>query len=151
MIAPVPWDTVKEFAHQLVAAMAADAPDCYVATAAKRKRNDRIFIDYLRNNREATMVAPYSTRAPPCAPVSTPIAWDELGALKSAHQYSLRNLAARLKRLSMDPCGPPSAASSNACPLQPANACELMTLPIQIVRNRDRCYQSKNPPQISVI
>jgi bifunctional non-homologous end joining protein LigD len=75
MIAPVPWDTVKEFAHQLAAAMAADAPDCYVATAAKSKRNDRIFIDYLRNNREATTVAPYSTRARPCAGIDA----DSLG------------------------------------------------------------------------
>ena len=83
--------------------MAADAPDRYTATAAKSKRNKRIFIDYLRNSREAAAVAPYSTRARPGAPVSTPIDWSELGALKSANQYTVRNLPARLKRLRADP------------------------------------------------
>jgi bifunctional non-homologous end joining protein LigD len=102
-IAPAPWDAAKEFTHKLASEMAAEAPDRYVATAAKSKRNNRIFIDYLRNSREATTVAPYSTRARPGAPVSTPISWDELGALKSANQFTLRNLTARLKRLSKDP------------------------------------------------
>jgi bifunctional non-homologous end joining protein LigD len=102
-IAPSPWHAAKEFSHRIAVAMATDAPGRYVAAAAKNKRTNRIFIDYLRNSREATTVAPYSTRARPGAPVSTPIAWEELGALKSGHQYSLRNLAARLKRLSQDP------------------------------------------------
>ena len=83
--------------------MAADAPERYVATATKSKRNKRIFIDYLRNSREATAVAPYSTRARAGAPVSVPIDWSELGALKSANQYTVLNLPARLKRLRKDP------------------------------------------------
>jgi bifunctional non-homologous end joining protein LigD len=83
--------------------MAADAPDRYTATAVKSKRTDRIFIDYLRNSREATAVAPYSTRARPGAPVSTPIDWSELGALKRANQHTVRNLPARLARLRKDP------------------------------------------------
>ncbi|MGH6683428.1 MAG: hypothetical protein ACRECA_05800, partial [Pseudolabrys sp.] len=58
---------------------------------------------YLRNSREATAVAPYSTRARPRAPVSTPIEWSELGALTSADQYSVLNLPARLARLRKDP------------------------------------------------
>jgi bifunctional non-homologous end joining protein LigD len=57
----------------------------------------------LRNSREATAVAPYSTRARPGAPVSTPIDWSELGSLKSADQYTVKNLAARLARLRKDP------------------------------------------------
>ena len=75
----------------------------YVATATKSKRNKRIFIDYLRNSREATAVAPYSTRARPGAPVSVPIDWSELGALKSANQYTVLNLPTRLARLRKDP------------------------------------------------
>ncbi len=61
------WDQVKDFAHALAESMAADAPDRIVAQAAKAKRDDRIFVDYLRNARGATAVAPYSTRARPGA------------------------------------------------------------------------------------
>ena len=102
-IAPTPWDKAKTFTQALAGAMAADDPDRYVATATKSKRKNRIFIDYLRNSREATAVAPYSTRARPGAAVSAPITWSELGSLKSADQYTVLNIRARLKRLRKDP------------------------------------------------
>lgn len=102
-IRPVPWDEAKEFARQVAAAMEADEPDKYVSSAAKAKRKGHIFIDYLRNSREATAVAPYSTRARAGAPVSVPIDWSELGALKSASQYTVNNIAQRLSRLRKDP------------------------------------------------
>jgi bifunctional non-homologous end joining protein LigD len=102
-IGPTPWNVAKDFAHAVAAAMAKDSPGRYTATAAKSKRNKRVFIDYLRNSREATAVAPYSTRARPGAPVSTPLDWSELGSLKSANQYTVRNLAQRLARLRKDP------------------------------------------------
>lgn len=102
-IAPTPWTKAKEFAQALAQAMAADDPDRYVATATKSKRKNRIFIDYLRNSREATAVAPYSTRARPGAAVSAPITWTELGGLKSADHYTVLNIRSRLKRLRKDP------------------------------------------------
>ena len=102
-IKPTPWDEAKDFSHAIAISMERDAPGRYTATATKSKRNNRIFIDYLRNSREATAVAPYSTRARPGAPVSTPIDWSELGALKSAGQYTVNNLAQRLARLRKDP------------------------------------------------
>jgi bifunctional non-homologous end joining protein LigD len=102
-IKPTPWDKAKDFCHAVAASMAADDPDRYVASATKSKRNKRIFIDYLRNSREATAVAPYSTRARPGAPVSVPVEWSELGGLKSAGQYTVLNLPARLGRLRKDP------------------------------------------------
>jgi bifunctional non-homologous end joining protein LigD len=102
-IKPAPWDEVKVFTRTVAEAMEADRPDRYVSTATKAKRNKRIFIDYLRNSREATAVAPYSTRARPGAPVSVPIDWSELGSLKGANQFTVRNLPARLKRLRKDP------------------------------------------------
>jgi len=102
-IKPTPWEQVKMFTKAVAEAMEADEPDRYVSTAAKAKRNKRIFIDYLRNSREATAVAPYSTRARAGAPVSVPIDWSELGGLKAASQYTVQNLAQRLARQSTDP------------------------------------------------
>ncbi|HEY2755244.1 MAG TPA: DNA ligase D [Pseudolabrys sp.] len=102
-IKPTPWDEAKDFTHAVAAAMEADAPDKYVSTATKAKRSDRIFIDYLRNSREATAVAPYSTRARPGAPVSVPIDWSELGSFESANQYTLKNVMQRLSRMRKDP------------------------------------------------
>ena len=102
-IAPTPWDVAKTFAQTVARAMEADEPDRYISTATKAKRGGRIFIDYLRNSHEATAVAPYSTRARPGAPVSVPIEWSELGALKSASQYTVTNVMQRLSRLKKDP------------------------------------------------
>jgi bifunctional non-homologous end joining protein LigD len=102
-IAGSDWDTVKAFTQQIAGAMAADAPQRYVAKMAKNLREGHIFIDYLRNTREATSVVPYSTRARAGAPVSAPVTWKELGRTHSANQYTLLNLPKRLKSLTADP------------------------------------------------
>jgi len=102
-INPTPWEDAKRFARAVAEAMEADAPERYVSTATKAKRSKRIFIDYLRNSREATAVAPYSTRARAGAPVSVPIDWSELRNLKAANQYTVQNLTQRLSRLRKDP------------------------------------------------
>lgn len=102
-IAGSDWDAAKDFAHRVAVAMAADAPQRYVAKTAKNLRKGHIFIDYLRNTREATSVAPYSTRARAGAPVSAPLTWKELGRTHSANQYTLLNLPKRLQGLTADP------------------------------------------------
>lgn len=102
-IRPTPWHEAKAFCKAVAEGMAAHAPDRYLAVSTIAKRKGRIFIDYLRNSREATAVAPYSTRARPGAAVSTPIDWSELGSLKSADQFTIQNLPQRLKRRRKDP------------------------------------------------
>jgi len=102
-IKPEPWETVKRFCRAVAESMEKDEPGRYVSTAAKARRHGRIFVDYLRNSREATAVAPYSTRARAGAPVSMPIAWSELGSLKSADQYTVKNAMQRLARQRKDP------------------------------------------------
>jgi bifunctional non-homologous end joining protein LigD len=97
-IEPTPWEEAKLFTQTVARAMEANSPDRYVSVAAKEKRKGRIFVDYLRNSREATAVAPYSTRARPGAPVSVPIDWSELRTLDSANKYTVKNLMTRLKR-----------------------------------------------------
>jgi len=72
------WATVKTFAHDFAKAMEQSDPRRYTATLSKSARKGRIFIDYLRNARGATTVAPYSTRAKPKATVSVPITWQEV-------------------------------------------------------------------------
>jgi len=102
-IRPTPWEEAKSFCRRIAEQMSADTPDRFTAIVKKSARGNRIFVDYLRNSREATAVAPYSTRARPGAPVSVPIAWEELKTLKSASQYTVLNLPQRLSRLRADP------------------------------------------------
>jgi bifunctional non-homologous end joining protein LigD len=97
------WPLVKRFAKGFADALAGSDPDHYVAVASKSQRNQRIFIDYLRNSRGATSVASYSLRARAGAPVATPIAWAELARLRAADAYTLRSLPKRLARLQNDP------------------------------------------------
>jgi bifunctional non-homologous end joining protein LigD len=98
-----PWDEAKGFARALAEAMERDNPKRFVSTAKKTRRDNRIFIDYLRNSREATAVAPYSTRARPGAPVAVPITWAELSKLPSSNHYTVLNISQRLSRLKKDP------------------------------------------------
>jgi bifunctional non-homologous end joining protein LigD len=102
-IRPEPWDDAKDFCRRLAEQMAAEDPERFTATIKKVARKDRIFIDYLRNSREATAIAPYSTRARPGATVSTPLTWDELGAQKIPNAFTVENLPKRLARLKRDP------------------------------------------------
>ncbi|MCK6451526.1 MAG: DNA ligase D [Alphaproteobacteria bacterium] len=74
----VDWDLAREFTRTLAALMAADSPDAYIAKSSKAARAGRIFVDYLRNQRGATAIAPYSTRARPGASVAVPLAWSAL-------------------------------------------------------------------------
>lgn len=72
------WDRVKGFARDFAQALAGSEPSRLTATLSKKARKGKIFVDYLRNGRGSTAIAPYSTRARPRAPVAMPIAWDDL-------------------------------------------------------------------------
>lgn len=97
------WDAVKDFTHGLALALQHNEPDRYVAQASKTKRKGKIFLDWLRNQRGATSIAPYSVRARKGAPVATPIRWDELSRIKSGAQYDMDTLPRRLASLQADP------------------------------------------------
>jgi bifunctional non-homologous end joining protein LigD len=102
-IRPEPWDEAKDFCRRIAESMVRDNPKAYTATVKKAARNNRIFVDYLRNSREATAIAPYSTRARPGATVATPLSWEELGSQKVPNAFTLQNLHKRLPRLRHDP------------------------------------------------
>ncbi len=99
------WPAVKGFAKSVADAMAKDSPAAYVATVAKAKRRGKILIDYLRNGRGATAVAPYSTRARDGAPISMPLDWSELGPAVGPAHFRLPDAAGRLASLDHDPWG----------------------------------------------
>jgi bifunctional non-homologous end joining protein LigD len=86
------WDTAKNFTQRIALSMAADSPQRYVGKMTKSLRKGKIFIDYFRNTREATSVAPYSTRARPGAAVSAPLSWEQLDRSKSASEFTVLNL-----------------------------------------------------------
>jgi bifunctional non-homologous end joining protein LigD len=98
-----PWKDALAFTRELAEAMAADEPDRYTTTSVKQEREGRIFIDYLRNNREASAVAPYSTRSRPGAPVATPVAWEELSPTLKPNGFTVENLGKRFASLKRDP------------------------------------------------
>lgn len=107
VIAPISrrrsWGDIEEFCRGVARSLEAAAPAKYVAAAAKAKRKNRIFIDWLRNERGATAVAPYSTRARKGAPIATPVSWEELKKTDSASRYTLKNIENRLASLQGDP------------------------------------------------
>ncbi|QRG04954.1 DNA ligase D [Xanthobacter dioxanivorans] len=97
------WAAAKAFTKAMAEAMATDSPTLYVATIAKARRTGRILVDYLRNQRGQTAVAPYSTRARPGAPVSMPLAWEELSTDIGPAHFTALNALTRLENLSADP------------------------------------------------
>lgn len=97
------WEDVFVFTQAFAKYIAIKYPKKYIDTMSKSKRVGKIFIDYLRNKRGATAVAPYSTRASENAPVSTPLSWQELTPKIKSAQYTIDNLKKRLSRIKSDP------------------------------------------------
>ena len=97
------WDEAKQFTQAMASDMARNHRYLCTATMTKSRRTGKIFIDFHRNSRGATSVAPYSTRAKPGAPVSTPVRWDELSPELTPDRYTLSNLSRRLAALKKDP------------------------------------------------
>jgi bifunctional non-homologous end joining protein LigD len=83
------WDAHREFAEALARVMAERDPDRFIATMSKAKRRGKIFVDYLRNQRGATAIAPFSTRARKGAPVAVPVSWEKLARLDTAHPVAV--------------------------------------------------------------
>jgi bifunctional non-homologous end joining protein LigD len=94
---------VKSFARSVAGTMAQYAPDRFVDNMAKVRRKGRIFIDYLRNDRTSTAIAPYSTRAREGAPVAWPLSWDQLKRAKSGADFNVESAKRAVKRLKSSP------------------------------------------------
>ncbi len=97
------WDEVKLFAKGMAAKLAETEPQRFTATMSKAKRKGRIFIDWLRNERGATAIAPYSPRAHANASVATPVSWRELDRVEHANAFTIPLVLRRLKQQKSDP------------------------------------------------
>jgi bifunctional non-homologous end joining protein LigD len=97
------WDEAKTFCRQVANAIVSADPRHYTATMSKAARHGKIFLDYFRNDRGATAVIPYSPRAKASAPVSVPLAWDELSARIRSDHFTVQTIAKRLASLRHDP------------------------------------------------
>ena len=96
------WPAVKQFAHEFVLGMERDAPTLFLTKMTKAARTGKIYLDYLRNDRGATAVAPYSPRARAGLPVAMPLSWSELNA-KERPRFGVSDIPEWKKRLKRDP------------------------------------------------
>jgi len=91
------WPKVKAFCRAFAEKVAHEEPDRFTANIRKVSRKGRMFVDYLRNERGATAIAPFSTRSREGAPCAVPLSWEELPGLDRANGFSLPEAAARAK------------------------------------------------------
>jgi bifunctional non-homologous end joining protein LigD len=99
------WTEMKAFSRAVAADLARRLPDAFTINPVKAARRGKIYLDYLRNGRGATAVAAYSARARPGAPVSAPLAWEELEGPVRSGDFTVRTVPERLAALPADPWG----------------------------------------------
>lgn len=92
------WDAVRGFAKSFCTVVAEGNPGLFTIALPKKERRHRIFLDFLRNQRTATAIQPYSARARAGMPVATPVAWDELAAIDRSDAFTIADAARILKR-----------------------------------------------------
>ena len=102
---PAPWEQARHFCQAVAQALSTLHPKEFVSVAGEKNREGKIFVDWLRNGRGATSVCSYSLRARQAAGVAMPLAWEELGRVRSGDQFTIKNALARIRKRASDPWG----------------------------------------------
>lgn len=97
------WDQVSLFGKLIATRMASDEPRRFTSTMAKRARTGKIFIDWMRNNRGSTAVAPWSIRARTGGPIAMPLSWDELDGVPRGDLMTIPDVIDFLRTSPDDP------------------------------------------------
>lgn len=98
-----PYPQIKKFTKLLTQKLAEHFPQIFTANMSKKKRGNKIFLDYLRNEREATAIAPFSPRKYPNAAVAVPISWKKLTSFKTSAAYTIPTIDKYFKDFPQDP------------------------------------------------
>jgi bifunctional non-homologous end joining protein LigD len=97
------WSQIKEFSRTLAREMASRNPRLYTSSMSKSERKGKIFLDYLRNERMATNVLPYSLRAREKSAVAMPLEWEELSRIRGSDAFSLEKALEKIRKRKKDP------------------------------------------------
>lgn len=97
------WEEAKDFCHAVARQLAEEQPELFTAELAKKERVGKIFVDYLRNGRGATYIAPFSARARAGAPIAAPISWAGLDGKTRPDAYTVRTIGKYLRDYPRDP------------------------------------------------
>lgn len=97
------WGDVRSFTKMIAELLESHDPKKFTAKSTKRGREDKIFVDYLRNGKGATAIGNYSTRAREGAPVAVPLSWDEIRGESKIPRFSIVTVLKRLRGQKHDP------------------------------------------------
>ena len=92
------YDQVRHLAHQIAILVNQKLPSITSLERHPSKRQGKVYLDYLQNNKGQTLAAPYSIRPKPGATVSTPVEWKEVKIGLSPQDFNIKNIFARLKK-----------------------------------------------------
>ena len=103
LVPQLEWDAIKQFTKAVAVKFAARNPDLYVINMSMKVRKGRIFVDYLRNGRGATFIAPYGTRARPGVQIAMPLSWKDLEAGATPKDFTISSVLKKISRHFKDP------------------------------------------------
>jgi bifunctional non-homologous end joining protein LigD len=96
-------EQARTFTHVLARVIVDRCPDIATIVRAVRRREQKVYIDYLQNGHGRLLVAPFSARAEPSAGVSMPLHWDELTSRLRNDKFNIKNAARRMKTQKQNP------------------------------------------------